>query len=165
MGESAAARTERELEALRSTIDADLRLLQERVREDVDPRNLMRRNPVAFFGASGSAAAVGVVGILRTLARRSRRGRDADVDVLVQRMGGKVDQLRGKARKRFRGALRKELREIDRRPTIRDRGVDVLSAVVTSALTLLAQRFTSRLVADEELPAERGSSTGAPPPA
>lgn len=154
MGESASARTERELADLRSRIDADLRLLEERAREDIDPRNIMRRNPVAFFGATGSAVAVAAVGILRALSERSRRTKDADIDALVQRMGGKVDQLRGKARKRFRSALRKEMKEIDREPDVRRRGMDMATAALTSALTLLAQRFTSRLVADEELPTE-----------
>lgn len=153
MGESASARTERELEALRSKIDEDLRLIEERVREDVDPRNLMRRNPVAFFGASGSAAAVAVVGVLRALSGRGRRTKDAAVDVLVARMGGRVDRLGGKARKRFRGALRKEIAEVESRPSLKQRGIDIAGAVATAALTLVAQRLASRLLADEELPA------------
>ncbi len=156
MGESASARTERELTELRSRIDEDLRILKERAREDADPRNIMRRNPVAFFGATGSALAVAAVGLLRALAERTRRTKDADIETLAQRMGGRVDRLRGRARKRFRDALRKEMREIDREPSLRQRGIGIASAVLTSALTLLARRFTSRLVADEELPAESG---------
>ena len=154
MGESASARTERELAELRSRVDSDLRLLEQRAREDIDPRNIMRRNPVGFFGATGSAVAIAAVAIVRRVSERSRRSKDADLDALVQRMGGKVDQLRGKARKRFRDALRKEMREVEPAPTAKQRGIDMASTALTSALTLLAQRFASRLVADEDLPAE-----------
>src|SRR6185436_18021845 len=102
MGESPSARTERELSALRSSIDSDIRLLQDRVKEDADPRRLLQRNPIAVVGALASVAAIGVVTTMRGLAERGRRRNDKDVDALIARLGGRVNKLRGRARKRFR---------------------------------------------------------------
>jgi len=154
MGESPSARTERELEALRSTIDSDIRLLQERLKEDVDPRRLARRNPLAVFGALGSMVAIGTVTTVRSLAERGRRRSDADVDALIARLGGRVDRLRGRARKRFREQLRKEIGEVEQGPKIQQAATEAITGAVTSALTLLLQRFASRLVADDDLPSE-----------
>ena len=152
MGESPSARTQRELEALRSSIDSDVRLLQERIREDVDPRRLARRNPLAVFGAVGSVLAIGAVTTARSLAERGRRRSDTDVDALIARLGGRVDQLRGRARKRFREQLRKEIGEVEEAPKPKRMLYEAVAAAITSALTLVAQRFASRLVADDDLP-------------
>src|SRR5439155_11379081 len=65
MGEVASARTDRELSELRATIDSDIRLLRERITEDVDPRRLARRNPLAVFGALASVIAIGGVTTMR----------------------------------------------------------------------------------------------------
>lgn len=154
MGESPSARTERELEALRSSIDSDIRLLQERLREDVDPRRLARRNPLAVFGALGSVLAIGGVTTARGLAERGRRRSDKDVDALIARLGGRVDQLRGRARKRFREQLRKEIGEVEEAPKPKQMVYEAVAGAITSALTLVAQRFASRLVADDDLPSE-----------
>ena len=154
MGESPSARTQRELEALRSTIDSDIRLLQERLREDVDPRRLARRNPLAVFGAAGSLLAIGAVTTLRSFAERGRRRSDADVDALISRLGGRVDQLRGRARKRFRDQLRKEIGEVEAAPKAKQVLYEAVAGAITSALALVAQRFASRLVADDDLPSE-----------
>ena len=154
MGESPSARTERELEALRSSIDSDIRLLQERLREDVDPRRLARRNPLAVFGALGSVLAIGGVTTVRGLAERGRRRSDKDVDALISRLGGRVDQLRGRARKRFREQLRKEIGEVEEAPKPKQMLYEAVAGAITSALTLVAQRFASRLVADDDLPTE-----------
>src|SRR5207245_9681098 len=91
VGESPSARTDRELEALRSTIDSDVRMLRERLREDIDPRRLARRNPIAVVGTLGSVLAIGTVGTVRALAERRRRRSDTDVDALIARMGGRID--------------------------------------------------------------------------
>ena len=154
MGESPSARTERELEALRSTIDSDIRLLQERLKEDVDPRRLARRNPLAVFGAVGSVLAIGTVTTVRSLAERGRRRSDTDVDALITRLGGRVDQLRGRARSRFREQLRKEIGEVETAPKPKQVLYEAVAGAITSALTLVAQRFASRLVADDDLPTE-----------
>jgi hypothetical protein len=98
MGESPSARTERELSRLRSSIDSDLRLLEARLKEDVDPRRLVRRNPIAAFGALGSVLAIGVVTITRAISERRRRRSDVDIDALIARLGGRVDRLRAAVR-------------------------------------------------------------------
>lgn len=159
MGESPSARTDRELSALRSTIDSDIRMLQEHLREDLDVRRLARRNPVAVFGTLGSVLAVGTVGTLRALSERGRRRSDKDVDALIARLGGRVDRLRGRARKRFRAQLRKEMGEIEEGPRAKQMAWDAAASAITSALTLVAQRFASRLVADEELPTDTIDTT------
>ena len=154
MGESPSARTERELEALRSSIDSDIRLLQERLKEDVDPRRLARRNPLAVFGSVGSLLAIAGVATARGVSARNQRRSDTDIDALIARLGGRVDQLRGRARKRFREQLRKEIGEVDQPPKPQQMFYEAIAGAVTSALTLIAQRFASRLVADEDLPTE-----------
>jgi len=152
MGESPSARTERELSALRSTIDSDLRRLEERVREDLDPRRLVRRNPVAVVGAIASVIAIGTVTTVRSLAERRRRRSDTDIDALIARLGGRVNKLRGRARKRLRDQLREEIGDIEQAPKPKQMAWEAISTALTSALTLVAQRFASRLVADDELP-------------
>ena len=154
MGESPSARTDRELSALRSSIDSDIRLLQDRLREDVDPRRLVRRNPLAVFGALGTALAIGAVTTVRSLKSRSMVRSDKDVDALIARLGGRVSKLRGKARKRFRKELRKEIAKVEQAPKVQLMALESIAGAVTAALTLVAQRFASRLVADEELPTD-----------
>jgi hypothetical protein len=127
-------------------------LLQDRVKEDADPRRLAKRNPVAVFGALGSVAAIGVVTTVRGLAERNRRRSDKDVDALIARLGGRVNKLRGRARERFRKQLREEIGEIEQKPTPLTIATNAISSAVTAGLTLLAQRFASRLVGDEDLP-------------
>ena len=155
MGESSAARTERELTRLRATIDSDLRMLEERIREDIDPRRLARRNPIAVFGALGSVLAIGAVTTVRSLAERGRRRSDEDVDALIARLGGRVNKLRGRARKRFRSQLRDEIGQVERAPKAKQMAWQAVSGALTAALALVSRRFASRLVADEELPADR----------
>lgn len=159
MGESPSARTQRELEALRSTIDSDVRMLQERAREDVDVRRLARRNPVAVFGALGSVLAIGAVGTTRALAERSRRRSDKDIDAIIARLGGRVDRLRGRARKRLREQLRREIGEVEQPPKPQQMFYEAIAGALTSALTLVAQRFASRLVGDDDLPTETIDTT------
>ena len=163
MGESPSARTERELAQLRNTIDADVRLLQERLREDVDPRRLVQRNPIAVFGGLASVLAIGVVTTTRSLAERRRRRSDTDIDALIARLGGRVDKLRGRARKRLRSQLRKEIGEVEQAPKPKQMLWESVSAALTSALTLVAQRFASRLVADDDLPTEPIDTTARRP--
>ena len=119
MGESPSARTDRELGELRRAIDADLRALEERLRQDADPRRLAKRNPLAVFGALGSVLAIGTVTTVRSLADRGRVRNDKDIDALIARLGGRVSKLRGPARKRLRKQLREEIGEIDQGPRAR----------------------------------------------
>ena len=133
-------------------------MLQERLREDVDVRRLARRNPVAVVGALGSVLAIGAVGTTRALAERSRRRSDKDIDAIIARMGGRIDRLRGRARKRLREQLRKEIGEVEQPPKPQQMFYEAIAGALTSALTLVAQRFASRLVGDDDLPAETGDT-------
>jgi len=163
VGESPSARTDRELSALRATIDSDLRVLQERLKEDLDVRRLARRNPIAVFGTLGSVLAAGTVGTLRSLAERSRRRNDKDLDALIARLGGRVDRLRGRARTRLREQLRKEIGEVEEGPRVKRMVWEAAASALTAGLTLVARRFAGRLVADEELPMETGTTPNGPP--
>jgi hypothetical protein len=162
LGESPSARTDRELGELRRAIDADLRALEERLRQDADPRRLVKRNPLAVFGALGTVLAIGTVTTVRSLANRGRVRSDKDIDALIARLGGRVNKLRGSARKRLRTQLRKEIGEIDQGPKARQMVWESAAAAITAALTLVAQRFASRLVADDELPPETIDTTARP---
>jgi len=155
VGESASARTERELAALRGEIDADLAYLRSRLSEDVDPRRIARRQPLAVFGTLGSlAAVVGIALASRVRSARQARG-EKELDQIVQRLGGRLDRLKGGTRKRFREALRKEIGEVETGPRAKQMFWESATAALTSAATLLAQRFASRLTADDELPEGR----------
>lgn len=154
MGESPSARTQRELEALRSSIDSDVQLLQDRLREDVDPRRLAKRNPVAVFGGLASLMAIGVVTTVRSLSERRSRRSDTDIDALIARLGGRMNQLRGRARKRLRSQLREEIGDVQEAPKPQQMLMQSISGALTAAFTLVAQRFASRLVGDEELPSD-----------
>ena len=154
MGESPSARTQRELEALRSSIDSDIQLFQERLRGDADPRRLAKRNPIAVFGGLASLIAIGAVTTVRSLSERKRRRSDTDIDALIARLGGRVNKLRGRARNRLRNQLRQEIGEVEQAPKPQQMIWQSLSGALTAALTLVAQRFASRLVADEDLPTE-----------
>ena len=152
MGETASARTERELASLRGEIDTDLDYLLSRIREDADPRNLARRQPLAVFGTLGSLAAI--VGVaLASRVKSFRKSRtEKELDQIVQRLGGRLDKLKGRARKRLRETLKEEVKEVESGPRAKQMVWESVSGALTAALTLLAQRFVSRLTGDEELP-------------
>jgi len=152
LGEKPSARTERELADLRASLDVDLGELRGRVREDVDPRNLVRRQPVAVLGTLGSVLAIGAVGIARGLRERRLRRADTDLDAIIARLGGRVDKLKGKARRRLRETLRKEIADVEQGPKAQEAVWTAATGALTAALTLVARRFASRLVGDEELP-------------
>jgi hypothetical protein len=152
LGESPSARTERELADLRASLDVDLSELRTRIREDVDPRNLVRRQPAAVFGTLGSMLAIGGVAIARGMRERKLRRSDTDLDAVIARLGGRVDKLKGKARKRLRETLRQEIGEVEQGPKAQQALFSAVSTAVTAALTLVARRFASRMVGDEELP-------------
>jgi type VI protein secretion system component VasF len=155
LGEIASARTERELAALRGEIDADLRQLRERISEDVDPRRLARRQPVAVFGALGSVAAVVGVALASRIQNARRSRTEKELDQVIQRLGGRLDRLKGKARRRFRESLKKEIGEVETGPRAKQMFWESATGALTAALTLIAQRFASRVTADEELPQGR----------
>jgi len=152
VGETASARTERELAELRGQIDADLDYLLARVRDDADPRNLARRQPVAVFGTLGSLAAiVGVALAARVKSFRKSRT-EKELDQVIERLGGRLDRLKGRARKRFRETLKNEIAEVETGPRAKQMVWESATAALTAAATLFARRFVSRLTGDEELP-------------
>jgi len=150
MGESPSARTERELADLRRTIDDDVDALVERAKSDLDPRNLVRRQPVAALGTLGSVAALAGVTVARKVRDARRRTPDSDIERIAERLGGRVDRLRGRARKRFRESLRREIADVQdehRGPKEALWGAGM--AAITAAATAVAQRFAGRLAGDD----------------
>ena len=148
MGESASARTERELAALRGEIDADLARLRSRLRDDADPRRLARRQPLAVLGTVASLAAV--VGVsLASRVRGARGGRaERDLDQIIQRAGG-LDRLPRRVRERFRDSLRKEIAEIESGPRAKRMFWESATTAATAAAKLLGRRFATRLLRDD----------------
>jgi hypothetical protein len=135
-------------------LDVDLSELRSRIRADIDPRNLVRRQPLAVFGTLGSVLAIGAVTVARGVRERRLRKADTELDAIIARLGGRVDRLTGRARKRLRETLRKEVAEVEQGPRVQRALWTSVSAALTAALTLVARRFASRLVVDEELPEE-----------
>ena len=152
MGEAASARTERELAALRGEIETDLDYLLARVRDDADPRNLARRQPLAVFGTLGSVAAVVGIAIASRVKSFRRSRTEKELDQIVERLGGRLDRLKGGVRKRFRETLKKEIEEVETGPRAKQMAWESAAAALTAAATLLARRLVSRLTGDEELP-------------
>jgi hypothetical protein len=70
-----------------------------------------------------------------------------------------VNKLRGRARKRLRSQLREEIGEVEHAPKPQRMLWESVSGAITAALTLVAQRLASRLVADEDLPTESIDTT------
>ena len=152
MGESASARTERQLAELRGEIDEDLRVLRWRAKQDLDPRRLVARQPIAVAGAVGSVALAAAVAIASRV-RGTRRSRgEKELDQIIERVGGRLDRLKGRTRKRLRDSLRREIGEVESGPRAKQMVWEAAAAALTSAATLLARRFATRVVADDELP-------------
>jgi hypothetical protein len=150
MGESPSARTERELADLRRKIDDDVDALVERAKSDVNPRNLLRRQPVATVGTLGSVAALAGVTIARKVRDARRKTPDKEIERIAERLGGRIDRLKGRARKRFREQLRHEIADVQgeqRGPKEALWGAGM--AALTAAATTFAQRFAGRLTSDD----------------
>jgi hypothetical protein len=152
MGETASARTERELAALRGEIDKDMDYLLSRVRNDADPRNLARRQPIAVFGTLGSLAAIVGVALAARVKSFRRSRTETELDQVIERLGGRLDRLKGRARKRFRETLKAEIAEVETGPRAKQMAWESATAALTAAATLFARRFVSRLTGDEEPP-------------
>ncbi len=146
MGESASARTQRELADLRAAIDRDVDALLARARKDVDPRNLLRRQPLAVGGSLVSVATGAAVALWR---RARKQGKvEATLDVLLDRFGTRIDKMKGTARKEFRKQLRKELAEVERTGP-KEAAYGAVAGAVTAMATTLATGFARRLLGDE----------------
>jgi len=150
MGESPSARTERELAHLRRQIDDDVDALVERAKSDIDPRHLVRRQPVATLGTLGSVAALAGVTVARKVRDARRKTPDTEIERIAERLGGRVDRLRGRARKRLRESLRKEIAEVqDEQRGPKEALWGAGMAAITAAATTFAQRFAGRLAGDD----------------
>jgi hypothetical protein len=150
MGESPSARTERELADLRRKIDDDVDTLVERAKSDLDPRNLVRRQPIAAAGTVASLATLVGVTVAKKVRDARKRTPDSEIERIAERLGGRVDRLKGRARKRFRESLRKEIGDVQdaqRGPKEALWGAGL--AAVTAAATTFAQRFAGRLTGDD----------------
>jgi hypothetical protein len=137
VGESDAARTERELRALRGQIETDLAVLRERIRDDVDPRELARRRPVPVIGGAAALGVLVVGSIAKRLSDSRRRRPLSDIDEVIQRLGGRAERLKKKQRERLRESIRKEIGEAEMGSKV-ERS---LWTAVTAALTALATAF------------------------
>jgi hypothetical protein len=134
LGQSDSARTERELAELRGRIDTDIALLRDRIRSDLDVRDLARRRPVPVIG--GLIALVALVGAAlarRTVASRQER-KLSDIDHVIERLGGRIDRMKKATRDRLRESLRKEIGEVE----TGDRVQRTFWAALASGLTALA---------------------------
>ena len=151
MGESPSARTQRELADLRRTIDDDVDALIERAKSDVDPRNLLRRQPVAAFGTLGSFAALAGVTIARKIRDTRRRTPDSEIERITERLGGRIDRLKGRSRKRFREQLRNEIADVqDEKRGPKEALLGAGMTAFTAVAAALARRFAGRFAGDDE---------------
>lgn len=146
MGESPSARTERELIAVRGEIDRDVDALLARVRDDIDPRNLIRRQPAAVLGSLASLAGAAGLGIMKR--SRDAKKKDHILDAVFDRFSGRIDKMKGNARKEFRKQLAKELAQVERTGP-REAAYGAVSAAITALATALATSFGRRLLGDE----------------
>jgi len=125
-------------------------VLVARVRDDVDPRNLLRRQPVAFLGAAGSVAALGVAAVATRIRSARRKVPDTEIERIIERLGGRVDRLKGRARKRLRSQLRQEMADaVDEKRGPKEALWGAGMAALTAGATTLAKGFATRLTGDE----------------
>ena len=158
MGESPSARTERELSELRGSIDRDVDALIARAKVDLDPAALIRRQPLAVFGTLGSVAALGGAAVAKRVRDSRAKLPDTEIERVIQNLGGNLEKLKGRARKRFREQIRAEIREVEKpKRTVQEAAWGVGLAALTAGATELARKMAGRFTADdpEELPKEK----------
>lgn len=161
MGESPSARTERELAELRGRISADVDVLLARVRDDADPRNLIRRQPAAVFGTLGSIGALAAAAVATRVRTARRRQPDNEIERVIERLGGRFDRVKGRARKRLRDRIRVEMADaVDAKRGPKEALWGAGMAALTAGATTMAKSFASRLTADD--PASGVDPTGSP---
>ncbi|HEY8655749.1 MAG TPA: hypothetical protein VIN34_03315 [Candidatus Limnocylindria bacterium] len=127
-------------------------LLLSRVRDDADPRNLVRRQPVAVFGALGSVATLAAAAAAGRVRNARRRQPDTEIERVIERLGGRVDRLRGRARKRLREGIRTEMADaVDSKRGPKEALWGAGMAALTAAATTAAKAFASRLGGDDQV--------------
>ena len=158
MGESPSARTERELSELRGSIDRDVDALIARAKADLNPAALVSRRPLAVFGTLGSVAALGGAAVAKRVRASRAKRPDTEIERIIQNLGGNLDKLKGRARKRFREQIRAEVSEVEKpKRTAQEAAWGVGLAALTAGATELARNLAGRFAADgpEELPKEK----------
>ena len=158
MGESPSARTDRELSELRAAIDRDVDALLARAKVDLHPASLVRRQPAAVFGTLGSLAALGGAAVAKRVRDSRAKRPDTEIERIIHNLGGNLDKLKGRARKRFREQLRAEVSEVDKpKRTAQEAAWGVGLAALTAGATELARNLAGRVTADdpEQLPKEK----------
>jgi len=128
-------------------------LLLARVRDDADPRNLVRRQPAAVLGTLGSVATLAAAAIATRVRNARRRQPDTEIERVIERLGGRVDRLRGRARKRLREGIRTEMASAgDSKRGPKEALWGAGMAALTAAATTLAKGFAGRLSRDDAVP-------------
>ncbi len=158
MGESPSARTERELSELRGSIDRDVDALIARAKADLHPASLVRRQPAAVFGTLGSIAALSGAAVAKRVHDAKQKRPDTEIERIIQNLGGNLERLKGRARKRFREQLRTEISEIEKpKRTAQEAAWAVGLAGLTAGATELARNLAGRFAADDpkQLPKEK----------
>jgi hypothetical protein len=89
-----------------------------------------------------------------TIANKVRDARrktpDSEIERIAERLGGRVDRLKGRARKRFRESLRKEMADVqDEQRGPKEALWGAGMAALTAAAATIAQRFAGRLAGDD----------------
>jgi len=148
LGENGSARTERELAALRGQIDTDVAQLRERVRTDLDPREIVRRRPIPVLGGAAAIGALAVATVARRVSAARRRRPMTEIDEVIHRLGGRVDKLKKKQRERLRESIRKEVGEAEMGSKV-ERGLwEATTAGLVALATALAQSSARRFFGD-----------------
>lgn len=163
MGESPSVRTERELRELRRSIDRDVDALLARVRGDLDPAALVRRQPVAVFGTLGSVVALAAASVASRVRASQQKRPDTEIERVIQQLGGNLERLRGRARKRLREQVRAELSEVEKpKRSAQEAAWGVGMAALTAAATSLARTLAARLGADDQTALPRDTQERSP---
>ena len=150
MGENATDRTQRELVELRAAIERDVDAVVARARDDAKPANLVRRQPAAVFGTLGSLGLLAGVAVAKKVRERRARKPDSEIELLITRLGGNIEKLRGRARKRLREAIRNEISEVEKpKRSVQEALWGAGMAGLTAGATALARGFARRITGDE----------------
>ncbi len=152
MGQNDSARTERELRALRGQIETDLAQLRERVREDLDPREFVRRNPVPVIGGAAAAATLVAAAIARRVSSARRRRPMTEIDDLIHRLGGRAEKMKRKQRQRLRESIRKEIGAVEMGAKLERTAWAAATAGLTAIATALAQWSARRFFREPPRP-------------
>lgn len=161
MGKGDAARTERELAELRGRIAREVALLKERARGDLDVRRLVARRPVPILGGAAAAATLLVASVARRIGEARRRRPMREIDLVIERLGGRVDKLKKKQRDRLRESIRKEIGEAEMGRKLERMVWTAVGAGLSALAAVLARRSASAFFREPPREAEAEPEEGA----